>query len=134
MKKTFSNPEFIKRFDELIAEGQELWWDPAKNQPFKAQNPVRFTQWATSSLNLLDKLSVSTNRFVREFERYSVVQGNLLNMGLPLGVLRSAKDEYARGLAIDYHLSVSASVFGDLLGEASYLLEKGYLRAAAILA
>ena len=25
MKKTFSNPEFIKRFDELIAEGQEIW-------------------------------------------------------------------------------------------------------------
>jgi hypothetical protein len=134
MKKSFSNPEFLKRFDELIAEGQEIWWDPAKNQPRKIQNPVRFTQWATSCLNLLDKLSVSTNRFVREFERYSVVQANALNVGLPLGVLKSAKDEYARGLAVDYHLSVSATVFGDLVAEASYLLEKGYLRAAAILA
>lgn len=134
MKKSFSNPEFLKRFDELIAEGQEIWWDPAKNQPHKSQSPVRFTQWATSCLNLLDKLSVSTNRFVREFERYSVVQANVLNVGLPLGVLKSAKDEYARGLAVDYHLSVSATVFGDLVAEASYLLEKGYLRAAAILA
>jgi hypothetical protein len=134
MKHTFSNPEFIRRFDELIAEGQEIWWDPIKNQPCKAQNPVRFTQWATSCLNLLDKLSVSTNRFAREFERYSAVQGNQLNVGLPLGVLKSAKDEYTRGLAVDYHLSVSAAVFGDLVKEAAYLMEKGYLRAAAILA
>ena len=134
MKKSFSNPEFIKRFDELIAEGQEIWWDPVKNQQFKDVNPVRFTQWATSCLNLLDKLSVSTNRFAREFERYSIVQANILNIGLPLGVLKSAKDEYTRGLAIDYHLSVSATVFGDIVTEASYLLEKGYLRAAAILA
>ena len=71
---------------------------------------------------------------LREFERYSMVQGNQLNVGLPLGVLKSARDEYTRGLAIDYHLSVSATVFGDLLAEAGYLLEEGYLRAAEILA
>lgn len=134
MKHTFSNPEFIRRFDELIAERQELWWDPVKNQAFKVQNPVRISQWLTSCLNLLDKLSVSTNRFAREFERYSTVQSNHLNIGLPLGVLKSAKDEYSRGLAIDYHLSVSASVFGGLVAEATYLLEKDYFRAAAIMA
>ena len=50
MKKTFTNPEFIKRFDELIAEGQEIGWDPAKNQQRKDVNPVRFAQWATSCL------------------------------------------------------------------------------------
>jgi Domain of unknown function (DUF4145) len=132
--KKFTNPEFIKRFDELIAEGQEIYWNPEKDEPFREQSPVRFTQWATSCLNLLDKLSVSTNRFAQEFERYSVVQNNNLNVGLPLGVLKAARDEYTRGLAIDYHLSVSASVFGDIVTEASYLLEKGYLRAAAILA
>lgn len=133
MRKSFSNPVFLARFDELITEGQEIWWDPEKNQPYKVQNPVRYAQWATSCLNLLDKLSVSTNRFVREFERYSGVQGNSLNIGFPLGVLRSAREEYTRGLAIDYHLSVSASVFGGLIAEASYLLERGYVRAAAIL-
>jgi hypothetical protein len=134
MKRTFSNPEIIRRFDELIERGNELWWDPVKNQSHKIQNPVLFTQWATSSLNLLDKLSVSTNRFVREFEKYSSVQGNNLNIGLPLGVLKAAQDEYVRGLAVDYQLGVSAAVFGDIVSEAGYLMEKGYLRAAAILA
>lgn len=134
MKRAFSNPEIVRRFDELIEHGNELWWDPVKNQAHKVQNPVLFTQWATSSLNLLDKLSVSTNRFVREFEKYSTVQGNNLNIGFPLGVLKSARDEYVRGLAVDYQLGVSAAVFGDIVAEAGYLLEKGYLRASAILA
>jgi hypothetical protein len=47
--------------------------------------------------------------------------------------LKSARDEYACGLAVEYHLSVSAIVFGALLDEASYLLSKGYARAAAVL-
>ena len=133
MKRTFSNPEIIRRFDELIERGNELWWDPVNNQAHKVQNPVLYTQWATSSLNLLDKLSVSTNRFVREFEKYCSAQGGV-NIGLPLGVLKSAHDEYIRGLAVDYQLGVSAAVFGDIVSEAAYLMEKNYLRAAAILA
>lgn len=134
MKKTFSNPEFIKRFDELIAEGQSILGEHLADRKKNLNDAVRYTHWATSCLNLLDKLSVSTNRFVKEFERYSIAQSGSINMGLPLGVLKSAKDEYSRGLAIDYHLSISATVFGDLIAEATYLLEKGYLRAAAILA
>lgn len=134
MKRAFSNPDIIRRFDELIEHGNDLFWDPVKNVSHKVVSPALYTQWATSSLNLLDKLSVSTNRFVREFEKYSVVQGGNLNVGLPLGVLRSAREEYVRGLAVDYQLGVSAAVFGDIVAEAGYLLEKGYLRASAILA
>jgi len=130
----FTNPQFIQRFDELIAEGQDLFADPVTKQQRKTNDPSRYTRWSTSCLNLLDKLSVSTNRFVKEFERYHAAQSGIVNIGLPLGVLRSAKEEYVNGLAIDYHLSVSAAVFGDLVNEAGYLLEKGYLRAAAILA
>jgi hypothetical protein len=48
--------------------------------------------------------------------------------------LKSARDEYVRGFAIDYHLAVASAVFGDLLHQADYLREKGYLRAAAVLA
>lgn len=134
MMRKFSNPEIVQRFDELIERGNELWWDPIKNQAHKNQNPVLFTQWTTSSLNLLDKLSISTNRFVREFEKYSSAQTGQANIGLALGVLQAARDEYIRGLAVDYQLGVSAAVFGDIISEARYLLEKGYLRASAILA
>lgn len=135
MKETrYINHQFVQRFDELIAEGQDLFVDPNTKQPRRQNDPARYTQWTTSCLNLLDKLSVSTNRFVREFERYHSAQSGSANIGLPLGVLRSAKEEYMRGLAIEYHLSVSAAVFGDLVTEAGYLLERGYLRASAILA
>jgi len=41
--------------------------------------------------------------------------------------------EYTRGLATEYHLSVSAVVFSGLLDEATYLFNKGYSRAAAVL-
>jgi hypothetical protein len=37
------------------------------------------------------------------------------------------------GLAVEYHLSVSAAVFDGILDEADYLMQKGYLRAAAVL-
>lgn len=126
------NPQILERFNELLAEGERLRLETRKLQGRDLPS-APFTQWITSSLNLLDKLSVSTNRFVREFERYGQVNNGQLNIGLPLGVLRAACEEYKRGLAIDYHLAVASAVFSDLLAEAQYLEEKGYLRAAVVL-
>jgi len=95
---------------------------------------VSFTQWSTSSLNLLDKLSISSNRFVKQFENWAVGGPGLqMNIGASLGILLSAKDEYLKGMAVDYHLSVSSAVFSGILDEAFYLLEKKYLRASAVL-
>lgn len=98
---------------------------------------VRFTRWTTSCLNLLDKLSVSTNRFVTEYELWARPHPSRSeHHAIPsaaLGVLQSARDEYALGLAVEYQLSVSAAVFGGILDEADYLVQKGYLRAAAVL-
>ncbi len=133
MNTIFLNPDIVQRFDELIKNGEQLAWGAEKTAT-KLLDPIRLTRWATSSLNLLDKLSVSTNRFVREFERYGHVnEEGVFNVGLALGVLQSARDEYLLGLAVEYHLSVSAAVFGGLLDEAKYLLEKSYLRAAMVL-
>lgn len=122
------NPKIIQRFDELISEGEKQWWDYQKGTD-KIKDPVRYFSWTTSCLNLLDRLSVSTNRFVTQFE--STLPR--LNIGAALGVLQSAREEYKKGLAIDYHLSVASAVFGDLLSQADYLLQKGYLRASAVL-
>src|SRR5271157_4848462 len=76
---------------------------------------VGFAQWSTSCLNLLDKLSISTNRFVTQFEVWAVGgPGKKMNIGSALGVLKSARHEYSCGLAIEYnfrypHLSSVAS-------------------------
>lgn len=126
------NPQMLARFEELLAEGERLRLEARKEQG-RELSSAPFTQWTTSCLNLLDKLSVSTNRFVQEFERYGQVKDGYINIGLPLGVLRAACEEYKRGLAVDYHLAVASTVFGDLLAEAQYLEEKGYLRAAVVL-
>ncbi len=76
-------------------------------------------------MNLLDKLSVTSNRFVIEFETWAKRSaGKEINIGASLGVLKAALEEYKLGLAIDYHLSVSAVVFGDLLSQAEYLNNK----------
>ena len=134
MSKPFLNEVFLKRLDELILEGERQWSAQSTHEKHKIMDIVGFTQWATSSLNLLDKLSVSTNRFVKQFEvQVCGGPGQLMNSGAALGVLKSARDEYACGLAVEYHLSVSAIVFGGLLDEAAYLLSKGYTRAAAVL-
>ena len=134
MEKTYINKAIVDRFDELITEGQRLWEEYKKNEKGMIMDIISFTQWSTSSLNLLDKLSISSNRFVRQFENWAVGgPGKQMNIGASLGILLSAKDEYLKGMAVDYHLSVSSSVFSGILDEAFYLLEKKYLRASAVL-
>ncbi|MCG8409956.1 MAG: hypothetical protein MI739_01590 [Bacteroidales bacterium] len=132
--KIHINELFFERFEDLIRQGEEQWNKFQKNGTGLIEDPIEFSQWSTSCLNLLDKLSVSTNRFVTQFEEWILrsISGPI-NLGAALGVLKSAKEEYALGLAIEYHLSVSATVFNGLLDEAEYLIKKKYLRAAAVL-
>lgn len=133
-KTTYINKAIVDRFSELIAEGQRQWGEFKKNENGMIIDIVSFTQWSTSCLNLLDKLSISSNRFVRQFENWAVGgPGQKMNIGASLGILLSAKDEYMKGMAVDYHLSVSAAVFSGLLDESLYLLNKKYLRASAVL-
>lgn len=134
MTKLFVNDRILSRFDELIQEGETRWEEFQKNENRVIMDIVGFAQWSTSCLNLLDKLSISTNRFVTQFEAWAVGgPGKKMNIGAALGVLKSAKHEYSCGLAIDYQLSVSAAVFSSLLDESMYLFRKGYTRAAAVL-
>jgi hypothetical protein len=134
MTEVFVNDRLLARFDELIQEGEARWLEFQKDEKRVIMDIVGFAQWSTSSLNLLDKLSISTNRFATQFEVWAVGgPGKQMNIGAALGVLKSARHEYSFGLAIDYQLSVSAAVFSGLLDEASYLLKKGYTRAAAVL-
>lgn len=123
-----------QRLDDLIGEGERQWEEFTASGTGVVKNPIRLTQWTTSCLNLLDKLSISSNRFVQEFERWaSRSSSGDVHIGGALGVLKSARVEYSLGLAVEYHLSVSAAVFDGLLDEADYLVSKGYLRAAAVL-
>jgi hypothetical protein len=134
MTMLFVNSVLLSRFDELIHEGELHWQEFQKDEKRMIMDIVGFTQWSTSCLNLLDKLSISTNRFVTQFEVWAVGgPGKQMNIGAALGVLKSARHEYSCGLAIEYQLSVSAVVFSGLLDEATYLFEKGYPRAAAVL-
>jgi hypothetical protein len=127
------NQIILNRLDQLIVEGEQQWAAFKKAAGGKI-DVISWTKWTTSSLNPLDKLSISTNRFVREFELWVHPNASHAgNVGAALGVLKSAREEYALGLAVEYHLSVSAAVFEGILDEATYLQEKGYLRAAAVL-
>lgn len=128
------NQQILNRLDQLISEGQQQWATFQAQKSGKVPDSVIWTKWTTSSLNLLDKLSISSNRFVKEFEIWvhPSTKGDV-NIGGALGVLLSAREEYNLGLAVEYHLSVSAAVFGGILDEAAYLHGKGYLRASAVL-
>ena len=97
MSNSFVNPEIVRRFDELIAEGDKQHKE-AKNG--KVANEIMAAKWVTSSLNLLDKLSVSSNRFVEEFEHW-VPNERMpynVNFAAALGVLMAAREEYIQGL------------------------------------
>lgn len=91
-------------------------------------------EMANFLIKLLDKLSISTTRFVVEFEKCcNRGPSGIINQGAALGVLKSARDEYSRGLAAEYRLSVASAVFGDLIGQAEYLIDRGYLRSSVVL-
>jgi len=125
------NPLILRRLDELITEGERIFEEYTKAGKGNIAEPVSLARWTTSSLNLLDKLSVSTNRFVKQFEVWTTPGTSvLINVGAATGVLKSAKDEYSLGLAVEYHLSVSAAVFEGLLDQADYLLKHGYERVS----
>jgi hypothetical protein len=134
MPLLMGSPLIKQRLDDLIGEGERQWDEFLAAGGGTVKNPIRLTQWITSCLNLLDKLSISSNRFVKEFERWVTPSSSRdLNIGAALGVLKSARVEYSLGLAVEYHLFVSAAVFDGILDEAEYLLAKGYQRAAAVL-
>jgi hypothetical protein len=63
------NTLISQRLEDLIGEGERQWEEFTNSGGDVIKNPIRLTQWITSCLNLLDKLSISSNRFVREFER-----------------------------------------------------------------
>ena len=105
------NPLILRRLDELIAEGERVFEESTKAKGGPVDS-VSLARWITSCLNLLDKLSVSTNRFVNQFELWTRPSvAGVMVVGAALGVLKSAKDEYSLGLAVEYHLSVSAACF-----------------------
>ena len=134
-RSVMTNPKITRRFEELLRDGESLRIEWAQQKDTSIiKNTFGFTKWTTSCLNLLDHLSTSTNRFVTEFESWAM-PGNRggANILAALGVLWSAYEEYKRGLAIEYHLSVASAVFGGLLSQSEYLLKKKYLRAAAVL-
>ena len=74
-----------------------------------------------------------TNRFVRKFEIWVHPDTKHdVNIGAALGVLKSAREEYALGLAVEYHrapLSLGAALFEGFLDEATYLQGEGILAA-----
>jgi hypothetical protein len=128
------NHLILSRLDQLIEEGTRKLETLQQSSTRAVEDQLGWARWTTSSLNLLDKLSVSTNRFVREFELN--VQDDArhqVHYDAALGVLQSARDEYKLGLAVEYHLSVAAAVFGGILDEAAYLQSRAYSRAAAVL-
>jgi hypothetical protein len=132
--KKYVNESIVNRFDKLIEEGNSQWEEFKKNEQGIVIDIISFTRWSTSCLNLLDRLSISSNRFVSQFEVWGIGgPGKKLNIGAMLGVLLAAKDEYLLGMAVDYHLAISTAVFNGFLDEAQYLLGKGYLRAAVVI-
>jgi hypothetical protein len=60
-------PLMVLAMVAVVAEGGSIFEKFNKAKTGAIEDPVRFTKWTTSCLNLLDKLSISTNRFVKEF-------------------------------------------------------------------
>jgi len=92
------------------------------------------SQWATSCLNILDRV------FGRQSDHYTLFKEYVENCEMysyavkAFGVLKAAKDDYENGFLLETRSLIQAEVFDDFLDQAKHLFDNGYQAPAAVIA
>ncbi len=130
----------MEQVDSLIEKGYKAL-DPANitgsgNRQFL--DPRIVVGWRSQSLTLLRRLFGGTSDYFSEFQNTTQrahIQADMgPSLGAGLGILQSVKEDIQNGHLQSYRQLVEADLIGGLMGQAEYLLEKGYLVAAAAVA
>lgn len=122
--------------DGLITEGQAVLktkWQPAGNWvtgPPSYVDLAAFTKWR-ARCKLLSSL---LGRVGRPWEKeLTAVWNNKIEHAITtLGILEAIKVSATEGLLLELQDLILADAFGNLMGQAEYLLEQGYFLASAV--
>ena len=118
--------EEVKRSEYVGSiDGKAVVGDPHVNSELAYQ-------WATSCLNLLDKVFGNASVHYRNFEAQLPKLSRYGPVSRGLGVLKAAKDDYEQGFLFETRVLIEAEVFDDFLEQAKHLIESDYYQPAAV--
>jgi hypothetical protein len=121
----------LKRFDELITNGQALLDDV--DEETEEPELAKLQRWETSCLHLLEIT------FERESIYYENSRGVFWSMDLVdhltqgIELMKGAKEEIEKGFLYNIEHLISADLFDSVIEQADYLSKNGFKDVAAIL-
>ncbi len=125
-----SRASILKRFDELIAFGNELC--ASVDTPFSLEFLSRKARWQTSCLHILEKTFGATSIYSDKFKS-TLGYTDEAQLAWEVELMRGAKEEIEKGFLYKIEHLMSIDLFDSVLEQADYLLKKGFKDVAAIL-
>lgn len=125
-----------QRFSELTQKAEELAKTRGHGDDYEAGvSSEKFTEWATSVLNLLQRIFGEDSIHYKNFqEHYKKFNGYFRTFVICRGILNSAKEDYEGGYLFNTRALIQAEVFDDVLEQASELWRAGYKDGACVIA
>ena len=125
-----------QRFSELTKKAEEVAKTHSGGPDYKAGvSSERFTGWATSVLNLLQRIFGEDSVHYQHFqEHYKQFHGYFSDFVPCRGILHAAQDDYEGGYLFNTRALIKAEVFDDVLEQANELLHAGYKDGACVTA
>lgn len=123
-----------KRFEELEIKAHEtLLTKTHYGGNFYKINDEKFQEWATSSLNILQRVFGETSMHFQNFKSYYVQFKGFVDVFENCrGILNAAKDDYLGGYLVNLKSLISAEVLDNVFEQAEELLNKGYKDSACV--
>ena len=137
-----TNPLVSRRFQELASKATAI--TDAKTLDFVSDDDgtqwfnidaAAFSGWATSVLNLLQRVFGEKSIHFQHFSRDSVNVGDSeYSFRCVVAIFDAAREDYEGGYLFNLQSLVKAEVFDDMLEQATALLSAGYKDPACVVA
>lgn len=135
-----TNPLVSQRFQELggkaDAIGSAMTLDfvgADSGRRYYNINAADFSGWATSVLNLLQRVFGEDSIHFQHFSRDAALVGDSeFNFRGVVAIFKAAREDYHGGYLFNLQSLVKAEVFDDMLEQASALLSAGYKDPACV--
>ena len=128
--------QFLKRFDELIAEGKSLVESIEVIPPHSSGSVwvtyttynwdrQRLSRWKTNCVTLLAPFAKKGTKAKEQIDVFTKTGGKKPEVQYCLGILEAFRDDFNRGFLDDFAVRIEAELAADYMGQAESLLHEG---------
>jgi len=136
--------QLLTRFDQLIAEGQDIVENAEDVPPrydhddfgrrfirqsgYQVMDGPKFVEWRIKATTLLSKVIPDGSIHAPHLEKFSSLNAYnaaLSNLEEGISFVRAIKDDFERGFLDDLLLQIEAEIASDYMGQAENLLTEG---------